>query len=326
MAGRIRSIKPELLEDAVTAGLSDSAFRVFIGMILLSDDHGNLRAEPKYIEGQVYWSAVPEKGVRESLQELLALVTYYRVRGQLYCHINGWSKHQRVQHPGNPRVPRIEEKDSGDSHESLTNFHESLAPDLRSPISDHRPHTVADATGGLSPEETLRVRVITNRPPALVAVASRSDVDEVLDHWAIKLYPGRKPLFDDKRRKRVKSRLREGFTVERLKLAIDGALKDDFLMGLKQGSPKNGYRDVATVLRDAAQVERLIELAPKKPTLAPSLPRNDFDDQEGSGESTQVRKLAREAPSEIPLSVEEQGKRAAEIAIKMKAIGLGGAK
>ena len=34
MSGRIRTIKPELLEDAITAGLSDSAFRVFVGMIL----------------------------------------------------------------------------------------------------------------------------------------------------------------------------------------------------------------------------------------------------------------------------------------------------
>jgi len=41
VAGRIRCIKPELLEDERTAGLSHEAFRLFIGLILLSDDEGN---------------------------------------------------------------------------------------------------------------------------------------------------------------------------------------------------------------------------------------------------------------------------------------------
>jgi hypothetical protein len=132
VSGRIRTIKPELLEDAVTAGLSDPAFRVFIGMILLADDYGNLRAEAKYLEGQIYWSAIPEKSVRDSCGELESLVTFYRVRGQLYAHIKGWDKHQKVQHPGKPRVPNVTEKDSGESHESLT-------PDLRPPTSDHDP-------------------------------------------------------------------------------------------------------------------------------------------------------------------------------------------
>lgn len=139
MSGRIRTIKPELLEDAVTAGLSDSAFRLFIAMILLADDYGNLRAEAKYIEGQVYWSAVPEKAVKDSCKELESLVRFYEVRGQRYAHIRGWEKHQKVQHVGKPRVPPAPDNDSGLSHESLMNPPETLAPDLRPPTTtiDH---------------------------------------------------------------------------------------------------------------------------------------------------------------------------------------------
>ena len=44
MSGRIRTIKPELLDDAVTAGLSDMAFRLFVSSIVLADDYGRLRA------------------------------------------------------------------------------------------------------------------------------------------------------------------------------------------------------------------------------------------------------------------------------------------
>ncbi len=144
MSGRIRTIKPELLEDAIIAGLSDSAFRVFVGMIVLADDYGNLRAEHGWLRGQIYWSAKPAKTVEGSCAELgrpygdsqAVLVTYYSVRGQFYAHINGWSKHQKVQHPGKPRVPGPELRDDGESHETLSKIPESLTPDLRPPTSD----------------------------------------------------------------------------------------------------------------------------------------------------------------------------------------------
>ena len=109
-------------------------------------------------------------------------------------------------------------------------------------------------------------------PDQPVRLEKASEVREVFDHWALKLHPGQTMKFDEKRRKRIKARLAEGFTVADLKLAIDGALKDDWLMGRKDGTPKNGYRDLKTVLRDAEQVERLKELAPKRPAALPLLP------------------------------------------------------
>lgn len=180
MSGRIRTIKPELLEDAITASLTDSAFRVFIGMILLADDYGNLRAETKWIDGQVYWSAVPELAVEESCKELMrpygesqaVLVTFYRVRGQAYAHINGWSKHQKVQHPGKPRVPGPAERDDRASHETLKKPRESLTPDLRPPTSDHDPEGESarearpfPAVGSDDSERPSEVRLKSTPPP-----------------------------------------------------------------------------------------------------------------------------------------------------------------
>lgn len=56
MAGRIRTLKPEMLEDAIIAELSDTAFRLFVGMILLADDAGRLRADSRYLAGQIFWA------------------------------------------------------------------------------------------------------------------------------------------------------------------------------------------------------------------------------------------------------------------------------
>lgn len=112
MAGRIRTIKPELMEDAITAGLSHAAFRLFVGMIVLADDHGNLRASPKWLEGQVFHGRDIEHcgacclSMTDLVGELGAkLVTFYDVDGQQYAHLNGWSRHQRIDNASEPRVP-----------------------------------------------------------------------------------------------------------------------------------------------------------------------------------------------------------------------------
>lgn len=113
MAGRIRTIKPELLEDQRVAALSDRAFRLFIAAILTADDHGNLRAESRQVKGSVFWGRdeVTPEDVSGGLTELYAcgLLRGYEVRDQRYAHIAGWDKHQRMDNAGKPRVPTPQE-------------------------------------------------------------------------------------------------------------------------------------------------------------------------------------------------------------------------
>lgn len=61
----------------------------------------------------------------------------------------------------------------------------------------------------------------------------------------------------DARRKRIRARLSEGWTVERLADVVSGALKDDWLMGRDPNVRPEGYRDVESVFRDNSQCERL---------------------------------------------------------------------
>lgn len=64
---------------------------------------------------------------------------------------------------------------------------------------------------------------------------------------------------DDKRRKRINARLEEGYPVDDLLAAISGALNDSWLMGKNPGNKR--YDGIETILRDAAQVERLRDLS-----------------------------------------------------------------
>ncbi len=94
----------------------------------------------------------------------------------------------------------------------------------------------------------------------------------VFECWRETVWKGRAVL-NAARRARIASRLAEGFSVDDLKDAARGALKDDWLMGRKEGARPGGYRDIETVFRDAAQVERLMRLAPRPiPPPAPLPP------------------------------------------------------
>jgi hypothetical protein len=101
--------------------------------------------------------------------------------------------------------------------------------------------------------------------------AADADIVAVFEHWRDIVWKGRAVL-NDQRRARIAARLAEGFTVDDLKRAVDGASKDDWLMGRDEKARQGGWRDVETVFRHAGQVERLMLLAPAPRVAAPPAP------------------------------------------------------
>lgn len=146
--GRIRSIKPEIVVDEVTANLPHFEWRLFVSLWLMADDYGNLRGSPGVVKGGTMPEA-PESpdAFRRALDHLaspkIALIRFYRVRGQAYIHIRGWSKHQKVDKPGKPLCPSVDEAEPDD---------------VSSPSDDSREprETVASESGesrdGLAPD------------------------------------------------------------------------------------------------------------------------------------------------------------------------------
>lgn len=82
----------------------------------------------------------------------------------------------------------------------------------------------------------------------------------IFNYW-VELHVKNKKLviMDTKRKAKIKQRLDEGGTEKELRSAIRGALLDDWLMGRTDRSTKK-YNLLQTILRDRAQVERLMEL------------------------------------------------------------------
>lgn len=91
--------------------------------------------------------------------------------------------------------------------------------------------------------------------------ALTKNIREVFDYWAdaTSTGRGRKPAFDAKRQARIRARLRDDkFTVTDLKACVDGFVASPWHNGTDTGKRWLG---IETIFRDAAQVEKGIELA-----------------------------------------------------------------
>ena len=148
MGRRIRTIKPEWLEDERLASASDEARVLSVALILIADDHGRGRASIAMLAAEVWrYELQRDDGAnaRETLakasrayRELLAIgfASSYEVSGQAYFEIRNWSRHQKIDRPSAPKVPppnRSESLDSRDTRETLArdsrDTRETLATD-----------------------------------------------------------------------------------------------------------------------------------------------------------------------------------------------------
>jgi len=211
VAGRIRTIKPELLDDERTSGLSDAGFRLFVSLILLADDHGAGRAGRLQLHAATRCGRGDPEITARALEELAVagLVTVYSVRGQRYAHLRGWKKHQRIDKPSKPRVPQPDDQDAEIDHmedrqlgafssetlargredvasvaEALSITSETLATDhdLRSPISDLRPRPRVRADARTPAPKKIRAKKEGTPPPQLALDLAIHLRDAILSH------------------------------------------------------------------------------------------------------------------------------------------------
>lgn len=114
---RIRTLKPSWLDDELLAAEDDAARVLSAGLILLSDDHGRGRANPRWLASRVWPYHSSEVGLKRAELGLAALsrigfCALYTVRGERYFALTTWTKHQRIDNAGKPAVPGPEDPDA----------------------------------------------------------------------------------------------------------------------------------------------------------------------------------------------------------------------
>lgn len=157
-----------------------------------------------------------------------------------------------------------------------------VAPEAdREAESDQRqPSDRRAGLDGSEPEPVLELTSPSEEPT--VTDRQRTDARWVFEVW--KQDTGHhRAVLDRKREARIRARLRDGFTREQLRDAIQHRRNSLHLMG--QNETGTVYDGIETLLRDAAQVERLLRLTePEKPRrlaragpLQPSHGRTGFE-------------------------------------------------
>lgn len=120
---RIRSVKPEFWADEDLAELQRDARLLYIGLWNLSDEHGRLRGDPRYIKGQLfpYDEDLPPKEVDVLLNALVSAkkLVRYTVDGAQYAFLPNLARHQRLDSDKVPsRLPPPAETPDPDSSAS----------------------------------------------------------------------------------------------------------------------------------------------------------------------------------------------------------------
>lgn len=126
---RIRSIKPEFPQSESIGRLSRDARLLFIMLWTVADDAGRLRGAPRLLAGQLFPFDVDAADKMEIwLSELVGerLIERYEVDGNSYIQIGKWDKHQKIDRPGESKLPA----NPGDSMKTRE--------DSRVPIEDSR--------------------------------------------------------------------------------------------------------------------------------------------------------------------------------------------
>lgn len=156
---RIRTVKPEWLEDELLAASSDAARTLSVGLILSADDYGNGRASIATLAASVWrFELERDDGARAAetlakasgaFRELVDMrfVGCWTEAGQRYYTIRNWTRHQRVDKPGKPLVPspprELFEDEKVGEKENSREPRESVASDSR------------DSREGLPPDRDL---------------------------------------------------------------------------------------------------------------------------------------------------------------------------
>jgi hypothetical protein len=202
MAGRIRSIKPEILEDEEAASLTSDAWRLWVSMWTLADDYGNLHAAAGKLYGQVFWSRAPSITIDEMLAELVTArrIALYQVNGAQYAHVRNWEKHQRIDNAGRPRVPAPVTTGCDFAEARGDSPRTAARPPTSDLRSDHRPPTNQPTLAANSPppvgwldEVFARYprKTSVNKPRAAMALAAFSDDERAAFTKAVSAYAQR---------------------------------------------------------------------------------------------------------------------------------------
>lgn len=293
--GRIRTVKPELFkheelyELEMETGLPLRT--AFIGMFTCCDREGRFKWRPRALKLEVLpYDEIDFSRVLDALGTR-DFVRKYAIEGEEYGLIPTFYKHQVINNrESESTIPAPTET----SYISMTSTRAARVSDATSTPLVHAQEEgkgkegngrgmegndpVADARGVLIERRSSVLEAIGEEAPVAVVVNKADkqrvdvgdDVRAVFTYWQKTLNHERAQL-DAKRTKAIKARLKDGYSVADLCLAVDGCAKSPYHMG--QNDSRAVYSDIELICRDGPKVDSFIKKAESQPGIDPGLQR-----------------------------------------------------
>lgn len=258
---KIRTLKSEFFRNANISRAGRTAKLLAAGLVLtVADDEGRFRAAPDQIRGEVFThDEVTTDEVQAALgalaDESVDFIRLYTVNNRPYGCMPGWKEHQRVP-PSRFVKSKLPAPPNTKKRRQLSA--ESQASDIDS-------QATRSSRAGVGMEGRGRERKGRDTPigspvgetDALVLATqvSLSPVEQVFDAWRQRWHPTAK--LTDERRGKIQGRLKDGWSVDDLVMAVtEGVANDpwaDRHVGLND--------DVKNLLRNESTVEKFLELS-----------------------------------------------------------------
>lgn len=177
---RIRSLKPEIHMDEAIGMCSDSAYRLFTGLITQADDYGRQKGNPQLLSSLIWpYQGKPAAEVSELLQELEShgLIIRYFHSGKPFIALPTWADHQRIDNAGKSNIPAPEDADGQGSP----------------PIAESRREPPRLAAGGDQGEERIKEQGAGDAAASATARRKRPDPNSLPNDFPPNLKPAVDP-------------------------------------------------------------------------------------------------------------------------------------
>lgn len=254
---RKRQLHPEFWLDKKISRLTVESRLAFLWSLNAADDEGRFRCDAETLSSAVFrYDEMPKDEAASVIAELVELGRWmpYVKNGEEYYLIPHWHSWQSINRPTISKLPEP-------APQVYDEYEEKFGPIAKS-REDARSVVAGPRSAGLYQSKKL-----SKKTPA--KDENDAAVWEVFCHWRDaseevslregRRNQGRKRVLNDKRKRLIKGRIKEGYTVEQLKKAVDGCLCSPW----HRGQNPNGvvYDDITLICRDATKVDQFVDMS-----------------------------------------------------------------
>lgn len=245
---RIRTVKPDLFRHEELYDLElETGLPVrlaFIGLFCVCDKCGRFRWRPKQLKLDVMpYDEFDFERVIDALASRGFLVKYEK-SGEFYGCIPTFTRHQHINNREiESSLPDISEStiiNVNYTDESRINAAFDSKDDIQKTTRGARVEHGAEAEREKEKEKEKEYNICRVR--------------EIFEHWVAVMGKTSQTKLNDKRKRCIESRLREGYSVDQIKAAIDGCAKSPYHMGRNDSGTV--YDDLTLICRSGDRIEQ----------------------------------------------------------------------